>query len=366
MPDDAGRVVAATGAVDPDRLGPVLPHEHVFIDLVEAWFELPDSAVDRRLAREPVSLENLSHIRRNPLGNRDNARLDAVDEAIEEIARFAQAGGGTIVDVTPKHTGGDPERVRSVCRAAGVHLVHGTAYYTKPAHPPGLTEPPIDELADEFVADVRDGIDDTDVRAGLIGEIGLSGRMHEAEQHVLRAGARAAVRTGAPLSVHPPGATPEANEGGAFPTSRWALLVLDIVEEEGLAPERVVMSHMDRTRLEFTPDALAYQRQVADRGAYLEYDLWGTEFSRDEFGTEWPSDAERLDVVSELVADGYVDQLLFSHDICMKAQQTAYGGFGYAHLLEHIVPRLRAAGFTDQQLDAVLVDNPQRMLTFVA
>jgi phosphotriesterase-related protein len=366
MATDTGSVVTVEGRVEPDELGVVLPHEHLFIDLIEAWWDMPDSAVDRRIAREPVSLENLGRIRRNPLNNKDNGRLESVEEAIDEAAKFHRSGGGTIVDVTPKNTGGDPELVRAVARETGLHAVHGTAYYTKPAHPERLDGMNVAELAEEFERDVTDGFEGTDIRAGMVGELGVSDRIHDAEEKVLRAGARAARATGAPLNVHPPGRSPEAHQNYTYPSSQWGLDVLDILEEEGLSPDRVVLSHMDRTRLELESESLEYQRQLADRGAYLEYDLWGTDMHQEKFNNGWPSDPERIDAIVELVDDGYASSLLFSQDVCMKVQRTRYGGFGYAHILDNVVPILRHHGVERDTVEEILVENPRRMLTFDA
>lgn len=249
---------------------------------------MPSSAHERSLAREEVSLDNLRYIRRNPLDNRHNGRLESVEKSITELSQYYRAGGAALVDVTPKNTGDDPKRVRAVARATGLTIVHGTAYYTRPAHPGSVDESSVEELAEEFVSDVREGINDTDVRAGVVGEIDLSDQIHEQEEKVLRAGARAAVRTGAPLNVHPPGRTPESHQNGTYPTSRWALDILNIVEEEGLSPDRVVFSHMDRSRLELEPESLEYQREVAERGAYLEYDLWGTELFLEKYDNGGP------------------------------------------------------------------------------
>ena len=352
------------GRIDPGDLGVTLPHEHVFIDLTEAWFDQPDSAVDRRISREPVTLENLHRIRREPLNNRANGRLDSVEEAIEELSRFRDRGGSTVVDVTPKYTGGDPERVRAVGRATGLQFVHGTAFYTVGAHPSHVATASVEDLAAEFENDVRAGIGDTDVRAGIVGELGASEQIHDHEERVLRAGARAALRTGAPVNVHPPGRRPSAHQGYTYPTSRWMLDILDILDEEGLPADRVVASHMDRTRFELESDSLDYQRQLADRGAYLEYDLWGTDMYQEKFHNGWPSDPERIDAVLALVDDGCLENLLFSHDVCMKIQRTRYGGFGYAHLLENVVPMLEHHGLTRSEIDTVLRENPRRMLTF--
>jgi predicted metal-dependent phosphotriesterase family hydrolase len=77
MTDDAGTVVTVTGLVDPDDGGRTLPHEHVFVDLVETWFEQPNSAVEKKIAREPLTLEDYRHVRQNQLAIKDNARLES-------------------------------------------------------------------------------------------------------------------------------------------------------------------------------------------------------------------------------------------------------------------------------------------------
>jgi len=361
MSRDTGSIVTVTGPIEPESLGVTMTHEHLFIDTVDALYTEPKSAIDRRLAGEPVSLETLPYVRRNGMQHRDNMRLESMDEAIDDVTQYVRAGGDAIVDVTPKNAGEDPEAVRAIARETGVTLIHGTAHYVRPVHPERIDQMSVDEIAEEFVDDVESGIDDTDVRAGLIGEIGLSERIHEAEEKVTRAAARAAVRTGAPVNFHPPGRTEHSQRDRTYPTSRWCLEILDMVEEEGLSPDRVVMSHMDRTVFE----DLTYQRELADRGAYIEYDLWGMEASLDQYGDAYMSDFQRLEFVSELIEDGYADRLLFSHDVYTKLQRTAYGGFGYAHVLENVVPLLEKRGISEETIEQILVENPRRMLTFV-
>lgn len=360
MSDDSGTVVTVEGRIDPADLGVTLPHEHVFIDLTDAWYSEHSSAYKRKLARQPVSLDTLWFVRRNMMSHRDNMVLDSYEDAVDEVSKFRAAGGGTIVDVTPKNTGEDPEQVRAVARRTGVQFVHGTAYYTRPAHPDRIDGMSVNDIEEEFVSDVRGGIDDTNVRAGIVGEIGLSGHIHEQEEKVLRGAIRAAIRTGAPLNVHPPGRSKHSQRDRTYPTSRWCLSVLDIIEEEGLDPDRVVMSHMDRTLFE----DLAYQKELAERGSYLEYDLWGTEDYLDQYDDSYPPDGWRVEAVTELIDEGYSSQLLFSHDIAYKVSLTKYGGFGYGHVLENVVPMLRSRGIEEGVIDRILVENPKRVLTF--
>ena len=354
---DAGSVITVEGRVDPDDLGVVLPHEHVFSSWSPEKFDRPDTAYERSLAREPLAIENLWYVRRNPTQHRDNLRVESFKDAVTEVDYYHRAGGDTLVDVTPKGTGADPRRVRGVARETGVTAVHGTAYYTQDAHPDRLSGASVEELADEFVADVRDGIGDTSVRAGLIGEIGTSGEIHEDEETVLRAGARAALRTGASVSVHPP-----SDRDPEWPPSRRGLQILDVLEAEGLPLHRAVICHMDQSK--WLGGSLEYQQRIMDRGAYVEFDLFGHERYLEQAEDAQPSDTDRAGYVADLVSEGYTDRLLLSQDVFLKHLLRTYGGHGYAHILRNILPMFEGAGVPDEAVEEMLTENPQRMLAF--
>ncbi|MXV60533.1 phosphotriesterase-related protein [Natronorubrum sp. JWXQ-INN-674] len=357
---DTGSIVTVTGRIDPDELGTTLPHEHVFFDGADALFVEPESAAERAIARQGVSIEHLSWLRRHPASTRDNLRATATEQLVDELQQFSRAGGDAVVDVTPKRLGENPAGVRTIAEATGLTIVHGTGYYVEGAHPNALTDRTVDAIADEFVRDVRDGINDTDVRAGIIGEIGVSGRIHDDEEKVLRAAARAATHTGAPLTIHPPGKTPYSQRDRTYPTSRWGLEILDIVEAEGIAPERVVIGHVDRSLYA----DLEYQKRVAGRGAFLEYDLFGRHAYLEAIEDGYPSDTWRVESIRELIDAGYLEQLLLSQDVATKTSRVSYGGDGYAHILETIVPMMRHRGISEEEISTVLEANPKRLLTF--
>ncbi|RQH02553.1 phosphotriesterase family protein [Natrarchaeobius oligotrophus] len=373
MESDAGGVISVDGRIDPDELGVTMTHEHLFTDLSVTKRAIEfESPVNERRSREPLSLENRWFARRGGGFHMadDQLFLDSLDDAIEEVGKYYRMGGDSIVDVTPKNFGRDPEAVRAVMRETGVNVVHGTAYYTQASHPEGVDEMSVDEIRSEFVDDVENGIGSSNVRAGIIGELGVSGAIHENEEKVLRAGARAALDTGAPVTVHPNGKSHRRD--GTYPSSRWGLEILDILEEEGLPAERVVIDHMDRAFFEGT--GLEYQKELADRGAFIEYDEWGME---SHFVVDWidrgyarPSNLHRAEWITELVEDGYASNILFSHDRHRKSQLAKYGGRGYFHVLNDVVPLLlidepgREFGITDDDVERILIENPKRMLTF--
>lgn len=356
MPTDIGKVVTVRGPIDPDNLGMTMVHEHVFLDMVAGWFTKPTKPEEQQLAREPMSLENFGYVRMNPRKNKDNMRLESTSDAIDELEHYVRAGGTTIVDVTPKNAGADPVRVRRIARATGLQFVQGTAYYTRASHSDHIDNSTIEEIEGEFISDVRTGISNTDIRAGQIGEIGLSGTIHPQEEKVLRAGANAARRTGASLNIHPPLFGPK-------PSPVAAHEALDIIEEEGLSLDRVVVSHMDQDHNAMQD--LRNHEQIAKRGAYVEFDEWdGWDMYLAEDDHAYPSDATRVDAVLELIESGHTDRLLFSHDVCTKMQLTKYGGKGYAYIPDHVLPWLRSEGVSDADISTIIEENPKHVLTF--
>ena len=97
---------------------------------------------------------------------------------------------------------------------------------------------------------------------------------------------------------------------------------------------------------------LDLERPVLARGAFLQIDHVG-------FDAYQPDD-RRADHVARLVADGFVDQLLISSDVCMRSHLRLYGGKGYDHVLRVFVPMLRERGVSDDDIRRIMVDNPRR------
>jgi len=137
--------------------------------------------------------------------------------------------------------------------------------------------------------------------------------------------------------------------------------VLDVLEATGVDLSRVVLGHLDGNH----PMDVAYHRSLAERGAFVEYDLFGnSEFTEDGFWPPPASDLDRVDAVRDLWEAGVGRQVLLSHDVCMKMQQSAFGGFGFAHLPGHVARFMRSIGFTEERLDTMLRESPARWLTW--
>lgn len=348
MPAPAtGKVQTVLGPVDPQAIGPTLTHEHLFIDFQVA-FHPPTEASQLALAYAPVSLENLGWVRLHWNSNLDNLRLWDEATAIAEALRFQRMGGSCIVDATTIGIGRDPLALVRVARATGLHIVMGAGYYVAAAHPPDTEGKKVDALAAEMERDITVGVGDTGVKAGIIGEIGCSWPLHPRERLVLQAAARAQRRTGASILIHP-GRAEEA-----------PLEILDILKTAGADLSRVIMGHLDRTV--FLKETL---RRIADTGCILEWDLFGQETWHYPMNpaVDMPSDAQRLETIRWCIAQGMQERIVIAHDICTKHRLARYGGHGYGYILEHIVPTMRRRGFAGEDIEAILVRTPRRLLT---
>jgi phosphotriesterase-related protein len=327
------------GPLDPAELGPTSMHEHLLIDAT-VWQE--ESA--ERAPEERVSLRTRGYLQWNPLALRDNLILDDEVQAIEELGAAAAAGCSGIVDLTVIGLGRQIEGVKRIAAASDLHVMVGCGFYLHDSHPDWLERAGVDEVVEFLIGELRDGIEGSGVRPALIGEIGTGAPFTERETRVLRAAGRAGAETGAAVNVHL-----DRREPGA-------LEAIAVLCEEGMAPERIVCSHLDE-RLDW-----GYHREVAEAGAVLEYDTFGQEFY---FGPtdKNPSDVERLEFVARLLEDGWRDQLVLGCDIWVKVATARYGGMGYEHLMKRIVPALTGdLGLSAEDVEAILVGTPRRIL----
>jgi len=306
-------VQTVLGPIKPADLGFTLPHEHTQIAL---W-----------------------HI----AGRWDYWQLTRDEPAIlEELARYRAAGGSGLVDLTLPGVGRDPAWLRRLSEASGLHLVMGcgwyrTAYYPAEAR---IERRSVDDLADELVREATDGVGETGVRPGIIGEIGTDKPwVSPPEERVHRAAARAARRTGLAITTH-----------GVL--SDVGLAQLRILEEEGADPGRVVIGHADSYPI------LDHQLAIVERGANVEFDFIGMPWPR-----ERQAEARTVELVCELLARGHVEHVLLSQDVCNDDQLSRNGGSGYTYLAEPFLPRLRAAGVGEAEIETMTVANPRRILT---
>jgi predicted metal-dependent phosphotriesterase family hydrolase len=311
------RVQTVLGDVAPEQLGVVLPHEHTGIAL---W-----------------------HV-----ANRwDYWELTPDDEVIvPELTRFRDAGGGTLVDVTPRGVGRDPARLVRYARASGLNIVMGTGWYRGAYYPAEalIDRRSVDDLSRELIRDATEGAegeDGTRVRAGIVGEIGTDKPWISAlEERVHRAAAQAACATGLAITTH-------------SVMSDVGLAQLALFEAEGADPTRVVIGHAD------SYPRLGHYLAIVERGATVELDFLGMSFTP----MERHGEPRVVDLLLGLLERGHAERVLLSQDVCHNEQLTRYGGHGYTYLADTFLPRLRERGVDEDTIRTITVDNPRRLLS---
>jgi phosphotriesterase-related protein len=263
---------------------------------------------------------------------------------IEELKHFVGSGGSTVVECSNGDIGRDPMALREISEKSGLNIIMGSGWYVHPFHDNARATATADDLCEKLVAEFADGVGTTGVKPGIIGEIGVSPLFTDAEKICLRAACRAQRQVGVPMFVHLPG------------WQRRALEVLEIaVEQEGVAPEAIVLCHMDPSGHD-----VAYQRAVAERGVWLEFDMIGMPNYYAGEGQS-PAPEQTAVAVAGLIRDGYGEQLLLSHDLAVKSMWTRNGGNGIGYIPRLFLPRLQRHGVAASVTADLLTANPRRL-----
>ena len=312
-------IMTVTGPISSNALGFTLFHEHIFLDLMrDSW--------------------------------QGNNVLNDPELAYQELMSYKDAGGATLVDQTSGGLRGNDHKhllpvkhavaVREIAERTQLNIILGCGWYRESYYEQRLWRMRTDEIAEEIVRDLTEGIDGTDVRAGVIGEIGAHfDWLSPVEERVLRASARAQVKTGVSLTTH-------AAMGPV------GLDQLDILKEEGVDLRRVAVGHPQ------SYPHFEYHAEIARRGAFIQFD----NMQPIESGTEYEQQ-RLLGMVRNILEAGLIKHLLFSHDVCYKSMCHAYGGPGYDFISLRLMERLKEIGVTEEQLHQIMVDNPRRALT---
>jgi phosphotriesterase-related protein len=334
-------VMTVRGPVDSAELGVTLTHEHIINDVSSWWHASTSVGLDADgFAQAPVSMDLLWDLKHDPFGNLDNCRLTDVELAVAEVARFAELGGGSIIETTGLGIGRNLAALREVSERTGVHIIAGTGFYLDSAQPAWAAAASEEQIADVIRTDLADGEDG--IRPGIIGEIGVGQDFTPAERKSLAAACVVQTEVGLPMEVHLPG---------------WFRLgdeVLDFVEQRGVDPRQVILCHMNPSCFD-----LDYQKRLMDRGAWVQYDMIGAELFYADQDAQCPSDEDTARSIAALVQDGYVGRLLLSSDIFLKSLLRRFGGPGYAHIQQYYLPRLHRQGLDQAATDQLTIANPR-------
>jgi phosphotriesterase-related protein len=352
IPDMSGKILTVAGPMEPSALGQTLMHEHIFIDFQDPK---PKSSLAANISadRPSLSLQTLSATRSRRIGSaRDSQALGDFEEMRAEVLEFKKWGGQAIADMSNIGLGRDPQALWQMSNATGLAIVMGAGWYYKDYHPLDMDRRTVEQLSDRIVRDIVVGVDGTNIRSGIIGEVGITGNpLTENEVKSVRASARASRLTGAPISFHV----------GGYREEKFR--VLDVIASEGVDLSRVVMGHSwSAARGE---DNLAFNRRLLERGVFIEVDYLGViQAGAGVLGGR--NDRAVAQGVMEMIRAGYGDRILVGHDICNKLQLKKYGGTGFSYISEYFLPELRHLGATDVDIQRIMIENPRHALTFVA
>jgi phosphotriesterase-related protein len=304
--DDASPVVmTVTGGIPAGELGSTLPHEHVLVDFIGAEQVSPD--------RYQVD--------------------EVVPVVLPHLKRLRELGCRTLVECTPAYIGRDPRLLRRLAESSGLQLLTNTGYYGAgngkylPAH---AREESADQLAARWLAEWRDGIDSSGIRPGFI-KIGMdAGPLTDVNRRLIHAAARTHKQSGLTIAAH-------TGDGVA------ALEQLGVVEEEGVSPEAWIWVHAQSEKNQ------ELHVQAGKQGAWVEFD-----------GISPDSLDQHVDHVRNMQRHDLLERVLISHDAGWYAVGEPGGGKfrPFDTLATQFLPRLRAAGFDEEDVHQLTVVNP--------
>ncbi|OYD06813.1 phosphotriesterase family protein [Paludifilum halophilum] len=301
------QIRTVTGDIPPDRFGPAMIHEHMVLDL--------------------------SRIR----GDRNAVLYDSAF-LNRELNRLRKVGCGGIVEVTNRGMGREVRSLKTLSKRHGIPIVASTGYYKQTYYTEEVFQKSEEELSEIFISELTEGIRDTQIRAGIIAEIGSSlNEITEHEEKVFRAAIQGQKATGAPLSTH-------CELGTMGPAQ------LRLFTQTGANTAKISIGHQDLNGNREEHDALLRT------GCYIQFDTIGKNHYR--------SDHDRIEDLLRLLDRGYGNQLMLSCDITKQSYWKVNGGFGYEYLFSTFLPELRRQGVSRKEIEAMMVHNPQRFLAF--
>lgn len=327
-------VQTVTGRIAPEEMGLTSAHEHLIWD---------DTCYAGSSVRNEIRMENLGALWNDLASNMENLVQRDETVSVEELGAFAKAGGRTVIDCTNYGLGGDPTCVKRISERTGVNVLLGTGAYLACSLDASMLRMDESMLYSLFMHDLLEGFGDTGVKAGFVGEVGISEAFTDTERRVLVASARAARDAGCALVVHQPGLIRKSHE------------ILDCVKATGMPLKQTVLAHCDV----FFAD-VNFLRSVLQRGVNIAFDTFGLQIVYMQ-KVAFPRDADRLAVIRTLADGGFSDAIVTGQDVCYKVQLQRFGGNGYAHFLHNVVPYARNTGFPDELMAKLLIHNPQKI-----
>ncbi|KJY55608.1 phosphotriesterase family protein [Lactobacillus melliventris] len=265
----------------------------------------------------------------------EDALLDSQQLVIQELKELYKKGVRNFVEATSRGIGRNVAYAQKVATETGINIVQATGWYQSAFLPIEVYQLSVTQLAEMMIKDITIGIKNTDIKAGVIGEIATTkNRWTEQEEKVYNAAVIASKETHTPIMTH---------------TSKGTLghEQVEFFQKKHANLSKIIIGHVDLTG---NPN---YVLEMLKTGINVEIDTIGK--------NNYMSDAKRVDIIKAAQDAGFTDQIVMSMDITRKSHLKANGGIGYAYLLDSFIPELKAGGVTEGFINKMLVENPQRI-----
>lgn len=281
------------------------------------------------LAHEHITID-LSSIKGD-----DDCFLNCYEETVKEFKELYKNGVRNIIDMTCMGMGRNIKYVENVQKETQINIILPTGFYKEPFLPNMVKEKTVEELADIFIKEITQGIENTNVKAGIISEIGTSKNIWtDLEKKVFEAAIIAQKQTGIPISTH---------------TSLGTLIrdQVDFFIANKVNPNKVVIGHTD---ISGDIEAIKY---AISKGFYVDFDTIGK--------NNYYPDEKRVKMLKVLQDENMLNKVMLSMDITRKSHLKNLGGLGYNYIFEVFIPMMKDAGITLENIELMLKSNPQRL-----
>ncbi len=300
-------IYTVLGPINPEEIGITMSHEHLLLDL--------------------------SRVRKNT-----DSTFDDFELIVREVNKAIDLGVKTMVEVTCNDMGRDVLGLKKLSEITGLNIIASTGFYLDDYHSNELRAMSVEEIAAIFEKELTIGIDNTGIKAGVIGEVASSKEMSASEEKVLLAAGLAASKVGCAVTTH--------CQLGLLALEQIALLT-----KYNMAKDKIILGHLDLA------NDLDYYVEILKTGVNIGFDTVGKEV--------YLLDDLRAKNIKALIELGYVNQIVLSQDVSRLSYLDECGEHaGYKTVMESFVPLLKTYDISDQDINKMLIDNPKRIFSF--
>lgn len=265
----------------------------------------------------------------------EDTLLDSQELVINELKVLYNKGVRNIIEATCRGMGRNVAYAQKVAKKTGINIVQATGWYQSAFLPIEVYQSSITQLAEMMIKDLTEGIKDTGIKAGIIGEIATTkNNWTEQEEKVFKAAVIASNETHTPIMTHTSNGTLGYEQAKFF-------------QRENANLKKIIIGHVD-----LTGDP-KYVLDMLKMGVNVEIDTIGK--------NNYMSDTKRVEIIKSAQEAGYADKIVLSMDITRKSHLKKNGGIGYAYLLDTFVPMLKSGGVSESFIHKMLVSTPQRI-----